>query len=251
MIPDVAPGSTMEDVVTARFDYNKLDQASSPVRLRLNSTAVHVAHDGPIESAKRVGVTYVRNGQTHRVWGRACVLAGYNATVRHLCPSLPAKQKKALELAGKSPIVYTNVLLNNWRAWKKLGIGCVSSPGSYHTTAYLDFPVSIGDYQYSQHPDQPIVVHMERFPNGGKHNASERDQVIAGRHELFSTSFEHIEREIRSQLSGMLSSGGFDAARDIEAITVNRWGHGYTNWYEYSDAQYPAGARASASAASS
>jgi spermidine dehydrogenase len=29
----------------------------------------------------------------------------------------------------------------------------------------------------------------------------------------------------------MLSDGGFDPARDIEAFTVNRWPHGYA--YEY------------------
>ena len=29
----------------------------------------------------------------------------------------------------------------------------------------------------------------------------------------------------------MLSQGGFDPARDIEAITVNRWPHGYAYTY--------------------
>jgi spermidine dehydrogenase len=32
-------------------------------------------------------------------------------------------------------------------------------------------------------------------------------------------------------LNRALAGGGFDAARDIEAITVNRWAHGYA--YEY------------------
>jgi spermidine dehydrogenase len=186
-------------------------------------------------------VTYVKDGQTYRAQGRSCVLACYNATVRFLCPDLPLTQRKALELAGKSPIIYTNVLINNWRSWKKLGIGCTSAPGSYHSTAFLDFPVSIGDYRFSQNPDQPIIVHMERFPKGKNHNASVANQMRAGRYELFSTSFETMEREIRTQLSGMLSSGGFDAARDIEAITVNRWGHGYTDWYNPTDIEYAEG----------
>jgi spermidine dehydrogenase len=242
MIPDVASGSTMEDVVTACFDYSKLDVVGAPVRLRLNSTAVNVEHDGPLATAKQVSVTYVKDGQTHRARGRSCVLACYNAMVRFLCPDLPTSQRTALELAGKSPIIYTNVLVNNWRPWKKLGIGCASAPGSYHSTTFLDFPVSIGDYQFSQNPDQPIIVHMERFPKGEDHNASMADQMRAGRYELFSTPFEQIEREIRTQLSGMLSSGGFDAARDIEAITVNRWGHGYTDWYNPADIEYAEGA---------
>ena len=56
---------------------------------------------------------------------------------------------------------------------------------------------------------------------------------------MFATSFETIERETRTQLAGMLSGGGFDPARDIEAITVNRWAHGYSGWYSpLSDPEY-------------
>jgi spermidine dehydrogenase len=49
--------------------------------------------------------------------------------------------------------------------------------------------------------------------------------------ELFSTTFEEMERSIRDQLVRTLGPGGFDPARDIAAITVNRWPHGYA--YEY------------------
>ncbi|HWW82172.1 MAG TPA: hypothetical protein VNZ26_01140, partial [Vicinamibacterales bacterium] len=52
-----------------------------------------------------------------------------------------------------------------------------------------------------------------------------------GRVDLLQTTFETFEREIRDQLGRSLSGGGFDPARDIEAITVNRWPHGYT--YNY------------------
>ena len=41
-----------------------------------------------------------------------------------------------------------------------------------------------------------------------------------------------FERKIRDQLGRMLSAGGFDPARDIEAITVNRWSHGYAYGYD-------------------
>ena len=40
-----------------------------------------------------------------------------------------------------------------------------------------------------------------------------------------------MERNIRDQLGRTLGAGGFDPARDIAAITVNRWPHGYA--YEY------------------
>jgi spermidine dehydrogenase len=231
MIPRVAPGTTMEDVVLAPFDYDRLDEADSKIRLRLESTVVRVEHDGAPGTAKRVGVTYVRGGQAHRVWGRTCVLAGYNAMIRHLCPELPETQRDALARAFKTPIIYTSVALKNWHAWKKLGLGYVASPGSYYAVTMLEFPVNLGGYRYAENPDDPIVVHMERFPKGSDFKASALEQLRAGRHEMYATPFEAVERNTRSQLAGILSGGGFDPATDIAAITVNRWPHGYANWY--------------------
>ena len=40
LVPGSAPGSTMEDIVTARMDYSRLDRRQSNVRIRLNSTVV-------------------------------------------------------------------------------------------------------------------------------------------------------------------------------------------------------------------
>ena len=83
----------------------------------------------------------------------------------------------------------------------------------------LDFPVSMGGYTFSQSPEEPIIVHMERFATGDDPNATPREQRIAGRSELFATSFETLERETRKQLAGALAGGGFDPAADIAAIT--------------------------------
>jgi spermidine dehydrogenase len=231
MIPAVAPGKTMEDVVTARFDYSKLDEAKSPVRLRLNSTAVRAEHDGDPKTAKRVRISYVRGGRAYRVQARSCVLACYNMMIPHLCPELPAPQREALALQVKSPILYTSVALRNWQAWKKLGIGGAVAPTGYHINAMLDFPVSLEGYRFSKGPDAPIVVHMERFPHRSNMGLTPRDQHRLGRYELLSTPFETLERNVRGQLASMLSAGGFDPARDIEGITVNRWAHGYARWY--------------------
>jgi len=230
MIPRVAPGKTMEDVVLAPFDYDRLDEADSKIRLRLESTVVRVEHDGAPDTAKRVGVTYVRGGQAYRVWGRACVLASYNMMIPHLCPELPQIQHDALALNVKTPIIYTSVALNNWRAWKRLEIGHIASPASYYVVTMIAFPVDLGGYRFAETPDDPIVVHMERFPKGHDFRASESDQLRAGRREMLATPFETVERKTRSQLAGILSGGGFDPAEDIAAITVNRWGHGYAHW---------------------
>jgi spermidine dehydrogenase len=232
MIPAVAPGNTMDDVVTARFDYSKLDREDSPVRLRLDSTVVDVEHEGDPKSAKRVGVTYVRGGRAYRVLARSCVLACDHAMIPYLCPGLPAPQREALAMQVKTPMLYTTVALRNWQAWKKLGIGATVAPGSYHINAMLDFPVSIGGYAFAKSPDDPIAVHMERFPHRPNEGLTLREQCRIGRREMLATSFETIERSIRGQLAGMLGEGGFDPARDIEGITVNRWPHGYSyTWY--------------------
>jgi len=231
MIPEVAKGSTMDDIVAARFDYSRLDAPESQVRIRLSSTAVHVEHEGEPETADWVAVTYVRGGRAQRVRARACVLASYNVMIPHLCPEMSARQKQALSQAVKSPILYSTVLLSNWHAWKELGIGAVACPGSYHANALLDFPVNLGGYRFSSGPDQPIVVHMERFGKVAKSGLSTRDQYRAERRRLLATPFDEIERQIRTQLAGMLSPAGFDPSRDIEAITVNRWAHGYAYGY--------------------
>ena len=231
LIPAVAPGSTMDDIVMARFDYSKLDQQDSRVRLRLESTAVKVEQSGGKNPAGPVEVGYVRHGQTHRVQARSCVLACYHSIIPFLCPQLPGSQRKALARQVKAPILYTNVALRNWQAFKSLGIGAAVMPGGYHTMAMLDFPVSLGGYEFSGGPDEPVIVHMERFVHRNNEGLNVAEQRRLGRHELFTTSFESIERSVRSQLAGMLSGGGFDPAGDIEAITVNRWAHGYSLGY--------------------
>jgi spermidine dehydrogenase len=229
LVPDVAPGSTIEDLVLAPFDYSQLDRRNSNVRIRLRSTAVHVAHDGAAESASRVGVTYVRDEKAYRAWGRHCILACYNQMIPHLCPGLPASQREALSTMVKSPILYTNVAVRNWRPWKELGVGALLNPGSYFVSTHLDYPVNFGGYHYPRDPNDPAIVHMVRFPHRSDAGLTPIEQKRAGRHELFATSYATIERNIRRQLAGSLSGGGFDPARDIESITVNRWAHAYIN----------------------
>jgi spermidine dehydrogenase len=99
----------------------------------------------------------------------------------------------------------------------------------YHTSVNLDLPVSMGGYECARKPNEPIVVHMMKTPCHPGLPA--RQQHSAGRMELYTTAFETMERSIREQLARILGSGGFDPARDIAAITVNRWPHGYA--YEY------------------
>jgi spermidine dehydrogenase len=229
LVPGSAPGSTMEDIVTARMNYARLDDAGSKVRIRLNSTAVRAKHVGDPKGAKEVEVTYVRGGQAHRVRTASCVLACYNMVIPYLCPEMSDKQKEALAYAVKIPLVYTNVQIRSWKSFQKLGLSSIYAPGAYFSNITLDFPVSMGDYKFSASPEEPCVLHLLRTPC--KPGLACKDQYRAGRWELFNTKFETFERHVRDQLGRMLSAGGFDPATDIEAITVNRWPHGYA--YEY------------------
>ena len=235
LIPEAVPGHTMEDVVTARADYRKLDQSSSPIRIRLNSTAVRARHSGAADSAKDVEVVYVQEGKLRSVRGKCCILACYNGMVPYLCPELPDKQKEALHYGVKEPFIYTHVAIRNWTAFHKLGIRQILSPGSYHTFTMLDFPVSLGAYQFPSKPEEPMVLFMLRTPC--KPGLPRREQYRMGRFELMGTPFSEFERNIREQLNRMLGPAGFDSARDIAGITVNRWAHGYA--YEYDSLSDP------------
>jgi len=235
LVPGSIPGHTMEDVVTARCDYGRLDDAGNAVRIRLNTTAVRARHAGPSESAKEVEVAYMRADKLFSVKGAVCVLACYNMMIPYLCPELPEPQKQALHLGVKEPFIYTHVALQNWQPFHKLGIQQIVSPGSYHCLTKLDFPVSIGEYQFPSKPEEPMVVFMLRTPC--KPGLPRRDQYRLGRYELVTTPFPIFERSIRDQLQRMLGPSGFDSARDIAGITVNRWAHGYA--YEYNSLSDP------------
>ncbi|HEY2545053.1 MAG TPA: NAD(P)-binding protein [Candidatus Acidoferrum sp.] len=229
LIPGAMPGHSMLDVVTTRADYSKLDVEGAPVRIRLNSTVMHVQHSGvgdtEGEAAKTVDIAYMRGKKLQSVQAKNCVLACYNGMIPYICPTLPQTQKDAMSYLVKTPLVYTHVALRNWTSFAKLGVHQIVAPGGYHTYTAMDFPVSIGEYAFPSKPEEPMVLFMLRTPC--RPGLPMRDQFRAGRVELMATAFSQFERNIRDQLGRMLGGAGFDAARDIEGITVNRWAHGY------------------------
>ena len=229
LIPDAIPGNSAIDVVLARADYSKLDQPASPVRIRLNSTVVKVKHLGDPASAKEVEVTYYSENKVKTVRAATCILACWHVVIPYIAQELPDAQKEALASAQKVPLLYTNVLIRNWTSFQKLGTNTIYAPGMYFTAVNLDLPVSIGGYECPKKPEDAIVVHMMKTPC--KPGRPAREQHKLGRIQLFTTTFETYERNIREQLGRMLGPGGFDPAKDILAITVNRWPHGYA--YEY------------------
>lgn len=223
LIPGVAPGKDMNDIVLATFDYAKLDQPSNAVRLRLNSTAVSVKNrDGGVD------VGYSRAGALHRVRAKHCVLACYNMIIPYILRDLSAEQSHALAQNVKFPLVYTKVVIRNWQSFMKLGVHEIYAPSQPYSRVKLDYPVDIGGYSHPRDPNQPIGLHMVYVPTSPNAGMDARTQARVGRGKLYGMSFEYMEGMLRDQLQAMLGPAGFDHQKDIQAITINRWSHGYS-----------------------
>jgi spermidine dehydrogenase len=222
LLPEVAAGNTMDDIVLAPFDYDGLDRVGENTRIRLNATCVNVRDAGD-----EVLVGYVREGTPHRVAAKHVVLACFHMIIPYLMPQLPQAQRAALAQNVKTPLVYTNVLVRDWQAWAQLGVADIVAPMSFHNRVALDFPVSLGGYRNSRDPAEPMVLHMVHVPGAPNSGLDARPQFRAGRTKLFDMTFSDFEVKIRDELDRMLGRGGFSSARDILAITVNRWSHGY------------------------
>ncbi len=226
LIPAVAPTANAENVATARFDYSQLDRSDASVRLRLESTAVHVENEDG-----HVAVTYVSDGTTSRVRAKHCVLACYHAIIPHLCPELPEEQKEAQRYQVKHPMLVTNVLLRSGKGFEQLGITGAYCPGRMHAKAWLIKGVNTAGYHGGRDVEGPVPVMFWGMVAPPRRDVPIHDQLREARQILLEMKFEDFEHEVRTVLDGMLGPTGFDAAEDILAITVNRWPHGYAYGY--------------------
>jgi spermidine dehydrogenase len=238
MIPSVVSGNTMEDIVLAPLDYARLDMVENKVRCRLNATVVDVRHN---EDQSGVDVSYISNGEHLRISGSHVILACNHQVIPYICEEMPEEQKAAQAKAMRAPLCYINVALRNWRAFKNAGVHRIYAPKTDLPHMLLDFPVSMGGVAFSPDPDQPIVLHISYAPSSGleREDKSHRELFREGQHVVYGLSFEDFEMMIKKQLNAMLGPYGFEADRDIAAITVNRWTHGYA-YTPYGDGGEPA-----------
>lgn len=233
LIPGAIPGNTMEDLVTTKARYHLLDQEDQSVRIRLNSTAVNVQHT-PDEQA--VDVTYMRDGQLLKARSKHVVMACYNNILPYICPEMAAPQVEAIEYATKIPFVIGSFAIRNWRSFEEAGYYNFYTPkNALFKYLGLDFPVSMGDYSFAQTPDDPIVISAWHTPT--EPGLPNKDQYKAGRAKMLEMSYNDYESDIFNHLGGMLGPYGFDPERDIAAITLNRWAHGYA--YEFEGIDVP------------
>ncbi len=189
---------------------------------------MNVRHDGNPKDSDEVYVIYINDNKSYQVKSKHVVMACYNMMIPHIVSGLSEEQSAALKLQTKSPLLYTTVGLKNWRAFKEMEIGLAMSPGNMHQAVMMDFPVSMGGYEYTKDPGDPCVIQMISCSYGETVGAPAHEQYREVRHKMLSMQFKDYEKEIRAHLSGMLPSALFNFDKDVESITVNRWAHGYT-----------------------
>ena len=223
LVKGVAPGRTMEDLVTARFDYGRLDVAGSVTRIRLGATVLVVRNE-----AGGVAIGYMKEGRLHRIKAGRCLLATYAAVMPFICPEITGERKALLASNVKQPLVYTKVAIRSWESFARLGVHKINGLGTFHSLVKLDYPVSLGGYCFPRRPGEPIGLHLVHVPLAEGQGLDARSQARIGRQFLLDTPFAKLERKVRADLQRMLGPGGFEEGRDIAAITVNRWAHGYS-----------------------
>jgi len=227
IIPGAFPGGMgLSEVLFGPVQWQNLDRANEPVRMRLSSLVVDIRHDGPPESAKSLVVTYLKDGRLKRVTAKRVIVAGQQHLNKRIVADLPAPLKTAMDAFMHAPICTVNVALRNWKFLEKLGISAVRWFNDFGWFFSLRRQMIIdGREPMPLDPAKPVVITMyNSFCLPGLPVA---EQAVTARMALFGMYFKDIELAVRSQFTKMFASAGFDAARDIAGITANRWGHAY------------------------
>ncbi|MFG1947447.1 NAD(P)-binding protein [Nonomuraea sp. NPDC048826] len=195
-----------------------LAEMGGRARLRLSSPVVSVRNDGPPETATAATVGYFDGHEVRSVGAGAVVLACWHAVVPYLVPDLPGDQREALSAAVKTPLVEAVVRLRNGDAWGRLGVARTRWTGAYWCMSEL-----------VRHAGDGVTARLVSAPCRSELGPVEG--AAEGRRALLRTPYEALEFGARDQLARLLGAGGFDPGRDVEAVTVYRWGHGYSPEY--------------------
>lgn len=223
LIPAVASGNSMEDIVTAQFDYDMLDKPEHSTRLRLNSTVVRIENN-----AHGTALVYLRHGDTqmHQIQAKHTIFAGHSTIAAHIVTGMSDAQKIAMGSSVKVPMMYAKIAVKNARAWSKMGVHKVYVPFSKYCLIKLDAPVSMGDYRHSDNIDDPIVLHAAGIATdfNGK---TAREMYRKGRRNLMKQDYAALEQELFEVMREMYASVGENFDDVVVGVTINRWAHGY------------------------
>jgi spermidine dehydrogenase len=226
LIPDAIAGEhTLQAVCRNAVNFATLDRSGSATRIRLNSTAVWVKHDGDPAKSKFVNVLYTRDGKLYGVKARSVVMAGGSWTTRHIVRDLPEAHTAAYAQFYRSPCMMANVALRNWRFLYKMGISGGQWFEGFGNYAQVRKLATCGVDSSTISPDSPTVLTIKvLYSHPGMPT---EQQGHRGRAEMIATPFRDYERLIRQQFNEMFARSGFDAQHDIAGLILNRWGHAY------------------------
>ena len=225
--PDAVGDSKLADAqFDQRRDAERMAPASDHLSLRLGATAVQVQHAGDPQGASHVNVTYSRDGSLERVRGRAVIMAGGAFVTKHVVRGLTADKVDALDRFIYAPVVWANVALRNASAIDKADPPFMTILSGRRASLLVAYEkMNEAGWSKQRDPARPIALGLSipYFYPGKPAQA----QAVEGRHELLAAPFSQFEAAIRNDLSAMFGPYGFDDGRDLAAISVSRWGHGY------------------------
>ena len=228
VMPDAIAGDgSFRAIQNSPYNFENFDREGARLRIRLNSTAVSVEHDGAPDGASLVKVAYVRDGKPYLIRARGVVSAIGGWVNKHIVRDLPEEYQDAFGQFVYGSNMIVNVALTNWEFLANIGVSACHyfSADGLGGFCNIKQPMSFSDRQASFDPKEPVVLTFYiGFPNPG---LPAQAQAAQNRYALLSKSYADIERAIRAQLKKMFENAGFNEDRDIGGIVVNRWGHSY------------------------
>ena len=225
LIPEALNG---QEIITGEIDYNTLDTSESNIRIRLESTAVEVKHEGPVENSDHVLVNYINGNNLFQVKAKYVIMAGGGYITKHIVADLPQEQRDAYDKFHYSAYMVANVWINNSRALDELNFGYSGGIWNPRIANYLTIADGITEAgnDPNRDPERPncITLWCPQIPDPELEGDYET-QCKRARTFLNTTTFEDFEILIRQELLDVFGEAGFDPAEDIEGIAINRWGH--------------------------
>jgi len=235
LIPDaISGGDDLHDILYGAVDWNTLDRAGRPMRMRLNVTAVDVRHEGPPGSKHHALVTYVdnRTGKAYRIHGKTVIMASGQWMNKHVIRDAPEPLRAAMDQFDNAPMLVINVGVRNWRFIEKLGVTSARWLGGVGWFTNVRGPMSLGGQHMPLDPDKPTMLTFYDpytcLPNSVTGpEVPLKAKCIVARQALLSLPYRDIETALREQLAGTFGPHGLDVERDIASFIINRWGHAY------------------------
>ena len=228
LIPNsINGGNNFEDIMNGSINFGNLDRQGNPVRLRVSSNVINVAHSSNSRTSDSVYVTYYKDKKLNKIKSKAVVMASGGWINKHIVEDLPVEHKKAYDQFNHAPMLVANVALTNWRFLEKLGITAYQWKGGFGFHTNIRKPMHVGKYQPDLDPNKPITLTFYVSFEKTNQGLSAQQQSRIGQYEMLGKTYMQYEREIRQQMVKLFGKSGFDPKNDIAGIILNRWGHAY------------------------